>query len=110
MFDVGFWEMVFIGVIALVVIGPERLPGVAKYAGHWIGKARRTAAEVKAELKQEIQQHNIDAVRELRDELSATTADLENIAKSATDIRDTVSNSENPIKKEDGNQHPKDSV
>jgi sec-independent protein translocase protein TatB len=44
MFDIGFWEMAFIGVIALVVIGPERLPGVARTAGLWVGKARRMPA------------------------------------------------------------------
>ena len=43
MFDVGFWEMAFIGVIALVVIGPERLPGVARSVGLWVGKGQAYA-------------------------------------------------------------------
>ena len=41
MFDVGFWEILLILVLALVVIGPERLPGAARKAGYFVGKARR---------------------------------------------------------------------
>ena len=41
MFDVGFWELSLIGAIMLVVLGPERLPGVARTAGFWIAKIRR---------------------------------------------------------------------
>ena len=44
MFDFGFSEMLVIGVIALVVLGPERLPVVARTAGEWVGKAQRFVA------------------------------------------------------------------
>ena len=54
MFDVGFWELMLIGVVALVVIGPERLPGVARTAGKWLGKGKRMLTDVKAEIDQEI--------------------------------------------------------
>jgi Sec-independent protein translocase protein TatA len=49
MFDVGFWELVVIAVVALIVIGPERLPKAARVAGMWLGRARRTLASVKSE-------------------------------------------------------------
>ena len=54
MFDIGFWELALIGLIALLVIGPERLPKVARLTGFWVGKARSMAASVKQEIKEEL--------------------------------------------------------
>ena len=54
MFDIGFWEMALVGVVALLVIGPERLPGVARVAGLWIGKGRRFMSSVKGEIDREL--------------------------------------------------------
>ena len=53
MFDIGFLELIVIGVVALLVVGPERLPRVARTAGLWLGRGRRMLSSVKAEeLKQ----------------------------------------------------------
>ena len=54
MFDIGFWELVVIGVVALVVLGPERLPVAIRTASHWIRLIRSTANSVKSELEQEL--------------------------------------------------------
>ena len=54
MFDIGFWEIVLILVLALVVIGPERLPGAARQAGHLIGRLRRYIEGVRSEVESEI--------------------------------------------------------
>jgi sec-independent protein translocase protein TatB len=54
MFDIGFWELVVIGVVALVVLGPERLPVAIRTAAHWIKLIRSTANSVKSELEQEL--------------------------------------------------------
>lgn len=54
MFDVGFWELVMIGVVALVVVGPERLPRMARVAGLWLGRARRVLGSVKQEIDREL--------------------------------------------------------
>lgn len=54
MFDVGFWELAVIGVVALLVLGPERLPRAARTAGLWISKARRTVTTMKAEIEREL--------------------------------------------------------
>ena len=54
MFDVGFWEISLILVLALVVIGPERLPGAARQAGLFVGKARRYIEGVRSEVEQEL--------------------------------------------------------
>ena len=53
MFDVGFWEVLLILILALVVIGPERLPAAARTAGLWVGKARRYIEGVKNEVGEE---------------------------------------------------------
>jgi len=54
MFDIGFWEISLIMVVALLVIGPERLPGVARKAGLWVNKGRRFISTVKADIEHEI--------------------------------------------------------
>jgi sec-independent protein translocase protein TatB len=53
MFDVGIWEILLILILALVVVGPERLPGAARTVGLWVGKARRYVEGVKSEVEQE---------------------------------------------------------
>lgn len=55
MFDAGFSELVLLFVIALVILGPERLPKVAAQLGRWIGRARRTAMELRRQLEREVQ-------------------------------------------------------
>ncbi len=54
MFDIGFWELCLIAVIALLVFGPEKLPGIARNAGLWIGKARRFITTVKQDVDREL--------------------------------------------------------
>lgn len=66
MFDIGFWELVLIGVIALLVFGPEKLPRLARTAGYWIGKARRQLHEFRAEFEREVA---LDEVRRLQEKL-----------------------------------------
>ena len=55
MLDIGFSELVLIGIVALVVIGPERLPRVARTTGHLLGRFQRYVAEVKADINREIE-------------------------------------------------------
>jgi sec-independent protein translocase protein TatB len=54
MFEVGFGELLMVGLVALLVIGPESLPKVARTAGLWVGRARRTFAAVKADIEREL--------------------------------------------------------
>jgi sec-independent protein translocase protein TatB len=53
MFDIGFWEIMVISILAMVVIGPERLPGVARTVGRWFGKTRRFIEGVKEDVSSE---------------------------------------------------------
>ncbi len=54
MFDVGFWELILIFGVGLMILGPERMPRVASQIGRWIGRARRTASSLRRQLEQEI--------------------------------------------------------
>jgi sec-independent protein translocase protein TatB len=55
MFDVGFMELVLVSVIGLLVLGPQRLPKVAAEIGKWVGRARRTATQLRRQLEREIE-------------------------------------------------------
>jgi Tat protein translocase TatB subunit len=55
MFDVGFMELVLVSVIGLLVLGPQRLPKVAAEIGRWVGRARRTATQLRRQLEREIE-------------------------------------------------------
>ncbi len=54
MFDIGFWELGVIMIVALVVIGPDKLPGIARSAGKWVGKARYFISNVKQDVQKEL--------------------------------------------------------
>jgi sec-independent protein translocase protein TatB len=62
MFDVGFGELVLIALVALVVIGPERLPRVARTAGLWLGRARRMIISVKADIEREMKAEELKEI------------------------------------------------
>ncbi len=59
MFDVGFWEVLVLFGIALMVLGPERLPRVAKRAGTWVGQARALARSLRTQLESEVELDNL---------------------------------------------------
>ncbi|EMR4106496.1 TPA: twin-arginine translocase subunit TatB [Stenotrophomonas maltophilia] len=59
MFDIGFSELLVIAVVALVVLGPERLPKAARFAGLWVRRARNQWDSVKQELERELQAEDI---------------------------------------------------
>lgn len=54
MFDIGFWELCLIGVVALLIFGPEKLPGAARTAGFWVGRVRRMITSVKQDIDREL--------------------------------------------------------
>lgn len=78
MFDIGFSELVVIGLIALIVLGPKRLPEVARAAGQWMGRLRRFVSEVKQDLDREIHSSDLEELRKLRQELDDTRRLVEN--------------------------------
>jgi len=72
MFDIGFWEIVLISVIGLIVLGPERLPTAIRSVMHWINTAKGMANAVKTEISQELKLHemNENMIKASKQELS----------------------------------------
>ena len=77
MFDVGFWELAIIAVIALLVIGPERLPKAARTAGLGVGRARRMVTDVKADIDREIRDGDLAELKKAGEELKKTQSAVE---------------------------------
>ena len=104
MFDIGFWEILLILVLALVVIGPERLPGAARRAGYLVGKARRYIEGVRSEVESEFDVgefkrllHNQEVqINELQQQLKTSVNNV------STELQENVSASEIST---DGSQH-----
>ena len=83
MFDIGFMEMTLIGVVALVVIGPERLPGVARTVGQWMGSARRFMSSVQADINMEV--NKSDTLKRLLEEQASIQSLHEIIEQTPTE-------------------------
>lgn len=85
MFEVGFSEIALIAVVALLVLGPERLPGVARTVGALVRRARASWQNVKGEIERELaaedMKKNLDEARraatDVRDEVHAAASDIE---------------------------------
>ena len=68
MFDIGFWELVVVAIVALLVVGPERLPGLAHDVGSWIARVKRFINNTKREIETELHiTENKDFRRQLSD-------------------------------------------
>ncbi len=80
MFDFGFSEMVVVAVVGLIVLGPERLPKVARQAGQWLGKLQRYVADVKSDINRQME---LDELRKLQSEVSGAARDLKSSFESA---------------------------
>ena len=88
MFDFGFSEMMIVGVVALVVLGPERLPLVARRTGEWIGKAQRFVAQVKSDINRETE---LSELKRIQDEAKNLAMDMKSsIEKEAGAIESSV--------------------
>jgi len=74
MFDFGFWEIAIIGVITLVVVGPEKMPEIARKAGSYAGKASKFINKVKKEIDDELK---ADELNEIKDQLIITNENSE---------------------------------
>ena len=74
MFDIGFSELMVIGVVALLVIGPEKLPKVARTLGHLLGRAQRYVNDVKSDINREIQ---LDELKKLQSQVTESARSLE---------------------------------
>ena len=92
MFDIGFSELLVIGVVALIVIGPEKLPRMARTVGHLAGRLQRYVSDVKADINREIE---LDELRKMRDSMQQAATSFESnvqseLTKTETELNKTV--------------------
>jgi sec-independent protein translocase protein TatB len=92
-FDIGFSELVVIGLVALIVIGPEKLPRVARTVGHLIGRLQRYVADVKSDINREVE---LEELRKMRDSVQQAAASIETsvtsgLAKTEEEINQSIS-------------------
>jgi len=79
MFDIGFTELMVIALVALIVIGPERLPRVARTLGHLAGRLQRYVSDVKADINREVE---LDELRKMRDSVQQSASGFESSVNS----------------------------
>ena len=89
MFDIGFSELLVIGVVALIVIGPERLPRVARTIGHLMGRMQRYVADVKADIDREVE---LEELRKMRDSVQQAATNIETSVQSELNKAETELN------------------
>ena len=92
MFDFGFWELSIVMVVALLVVGPERLPALAGQVGKWIGKAKRMIASVRSDIESEIKAAEL---KEILDKQQSEIGELKEM------LKDTQSEVEKEFEEDD---------
>ena len=92
MFDIAFTELMVIGLVALIVIGPEKLPRMARTVGHLAGKLQRYVSDVKADINREIE---LEDLRKMRDSMQQAASEFQanvqgELSKTETDLNKTM--------------------
>jgi sec-independent protein translocase protein TatB len=97
MFDVGFWELVIIGIVALLVLGPERLPVVARTVGLWYGKARHFVGTVKADIDRELKAEELKRIVQEQTKSEGLFDMVEEAKASLQDIKSGLESVNRPV-------------
>ncbi|AGH80456.1 twin-arginine translocation protein subunit TatB [Psychromonas sp. CNPT3] len=115
MFDIGFWEMMLVGVIGLIVLGPERLPTAIRSVMRWINSAKKLVNSVKNDISQELKLHEMNenmikatkqGFDELDPDLKKSIEEMRSIAKEVTKpYKDTVQTSNNEETQQETTAH-----
>lgn len=95
MFDISFSELLFIGIVALVVLGPERLPRVARTVGHLFGRAQRYMNDVKSDIQREIDIEEINSIKKQMEEASSSIK--QSVNKFGDQIKDPLAEARDAV-------------
>jgi sec-independent protein translocase protein TatB len=92
MFDIGFSELLVIGLVALIVIGPEKLPRMARTVGHLAGRLQRYVSDVKSDISREIE---LEDLKKMRDSMEQAASEMQSsvqaeLTKTESDLNKTV--------------------
>ncbi len=104
MFDVGFWELCLVGLVSLLVIGPERLPKAARVAGFWVGKARSSISAVKNEINEEL---HAEEMRQILEQQKKEMQQFESVIEETTDATQVAKDALMSLDKEPSTQDEK---
>nr|VFK16341.1 MAG: sec-independent protein translocase protein TatB [Candidatus Kentron sp. LPFa] len=96
MFDIGFWEVTIIAIIALLVIGPDRLPEFARTTGLWIRKARQFLSGVKSDIDRELRAEDLKRILKQQEEFNAVHEIIEETKATITDTTKQISAIDDP--------------
>ncbi len=96
MFDVSFSELILIGVIALIVIGPERLPTVARTVGHLLGRAQRYVNDVKSDIQREMEKNDIGDLKNQLEDAAKSVKD--SVADAGNSLREPITEAHDALK------------
>src|ERR1043166_9348397 len=102
MFDIGWSELLVIGVVALIAIGPKELPGVLRTVGQWMGKVRRMASEFQGQFQEALREAEMADLKKQVDEVASTAQSisifdpLESVRKDVESINDSLTNPIDP--------------
>ncbi len=100
MFDIGFWELAIIGIVGLIVIGPDKLPGVARTLGKWVGRTRRLVNQVKTDIDLELKQDELRKMLEQQSGMNEIKETLNSEQYSFEDEKDYLVNAMDDAKLE----------
>ena len=93
MFDIGWSELLLIGIVALIAIGPKELPGALRTLGQWMGKVRRMAAEFQGQFQEAMREAEIDQLKKDMDEMATKAKDYTRLDDPLDDVRRDVEKS-----------------
>jgi sec-independent protein translocase protein TatB len=103
MFDIGFFELALISLLALIVLGPERLPRAARTAGLWLGRIKRSVSGIQQEISAQLEAEELrQTLNEQKKQLDETLAHARNEAR---EVETTITRS-SPASQEDANASP----
>tara|TARA_B100000953_G_scaffold187509_1_gene154350 strand:- start:919 stop:1311 length:393 start_codon:yes stop_codon:yes gene_type:complete len=112
MFDFGFWEIAVIGIITLIVVGPEKMPGLARKAGLYAGKFKKFITKIKTDINDELKADDLKEYLSLKEEESVLSQTLDEVKSGINEIKqankmsaDTASHPEKTLK--EGNKDNK---
>ena len=90
MFDIGWSELVLIGVVALIAIGPKELPGVLRMGGQWMGKARKMAAEFQGQFQEAMREAEMADLKKSFDEVKEAATGFNPLTSLQKDVSDAL--------------------
>jgi len=92
MFDFGFWEIVMVLLVGLIVVGPERLPGLARTVGLWLGKVKRFVRDAKSEIDKELASEELKNALDKQNAMDDVYEIIEETKRTAGEVKQSLNN------------------